>query len=306
MTEAPSVVFLFDVDNTLVDNDRVQAHLKEHLAQTYGTATRDRYWDILEELREELGYVDYLGALERYRIEALHRPEVLRMSIWLVDYPFADRLYPGALDAVKHVQQWGTPVILSDGDAVFQPRKVERSGLWRAFDGRVLIYIHKEQELDDVARLYPADHYVMIDDKLRILSAVKKIWGERVTTVFPKQGHYAFDPDDTGRVSARRYRACQDQRSRYLRSACIAQEEIGGDRHFKNAALAGRRGDCDLTTANRPPQRRSRVTAVARFPGQTSRCNLKRPSSSLTTRWHSNCLWAVARTRNVCRTYRGD
>ena len=195
MTETPSVVFLFDVDNTLVDNDRVQAHLKEHLAQTYGAATRDRYWEILEELREKLGYVDYLGALERYRIEALHRPEVLRMSSWLVDYPFADRLYPGALDAVKRVQQWGTPVVLSDGDAVFQPRKVERSGLWHAFDGRVLIYIHKEQELDDVARLYPADHYVMIDDKLRILSTVKKIWGERVTTVFPKQGHYAFDPD---------------------------------------------------------------------------------------------------------------
>ena len=195
MTEAPRVVFLFDVDNTLVDNDRVQADLKEHLAQTYGPATRDRYWDILEELRQELGYVDYLGALERYRVEALHRPEVLRMSSWLVDYPFADRLYPGALDAVKHVQQWGTHVILSDGDAVFQPRKVERSGLWRAFDGRVLIYIHKEEELDDVARLYPADHYVMIDDKLRILSAVKKIWGERVTTVFPKQGHYALDPE---------------------------------------------------------------------------------------------------------------
>ena len=195
MTEAPRVVFLFDVDNTLVDNDRVQAHLKEHLAQTYGDATRDRYWAILEELREELGYVDYLGALERYRVEALHRPEVLRMSSWLVDYPFADRLYPGALDAVKHVQKWGTHVILSDGDAVFQPRKVERSGLWRAFDGRVLIYIHKEEELDDVARLYPADHYVMIDDKLRILSAVKKIWGDRVTTVFPKQGHYALDPE---------------------------------------------------------------------------------------------------------------
>jgi len=195
MTEPPRVVFLFDVDNTLVDNDRVQADLKEHLAQTYGPATRDRYWDILEELRQELGYVDYLGALERYRVEALHRPEVLRMSSWLVDYPFADRLYPGALDAVKHAQQWGTHVVLSDGDAVFQPRKVERSGLWRAFDGRVLIYIHKEEELDDVARLYPADHYVMIDDKLRILSAVKKIWGERVTTVFPKQGHYALDPE---------------------------------------------------------------------------------------------------------------
>jgi FMN phosphatase YigB (HAD superfamily) len=127
-------------------------------------------------------------------VEDLHRPEVLKMSSWLVDYPFADRLYPRALDAVKHVQQWGTTVILSDGDAVFQPRKVERSGLWRAFEDRVLIYVHKEQELDDVTRLYPADHYVMIDDKLRILAEVKKIWGERVTTVFPKQGHYALDP----------------------------------------------------------------------------------------------------------------
>jgi haloacid dehalogenase-like hydrolase len=193
MTKTPDVVFLFDVDNTLIDNDRVQAHLSEHLEQTYGAATRDRYWEIFEQLRSELGYADYLGALERYRMEDLHRPEVLRMSSWLVDYPFADRLYPRALDAVKHVQQWGTIVILSDGDAVFQPRKVERSGLWQAFENRVLIYIHKEQELDDVGRLYPADHYVLIDDKLRILSAVKKFWGESVTTVFPKQGHYALD-----------------------------------------------------------------------------------------------------------------
>jgi len=193
MTDTPDVVFLFDVDNTLIDNDRVQAHLSEHLEQTYGAATRDRYWEIFEQLRSEVGYADYLGALERYRLEDLHRPEVLRMSSWLVDYPFADRLYPRALDAVKHVQQWGTIVILSDGDAVFQPRKVERSGLWQAFENRVLIYIHKEQELDDVGRLYPADHYVLIDDKLRILSAVKKFWGESVTTVFPKQGHYALD-----------------------------------------------------------------------------------------------------------------
>jgi hypothetical protein len=188
-----TVVFLFDVDNTLIDNDRVQAHLSEHLERTYGAATRDRYWEIFEQLRSELGYADYLGALERYRTEDLHRPEVLRMSSWLVDYPFADRLYPRALDAVRHVQQWGTVVILSDGDAVFQPRKVERSGLWHLFENRVLIYIHKEQELDDVRRLYPADHYVLIDDKLRILSAVKKFWGESVTTVFPKQGHYALD-----------------------------------------------------------------------------------------------------------------
>jgi FMN phosphatase YigB (HAD superfamily) len=194
MIKMPVVVFLFDVDNTLIDNDRVQADLKEHLEQMYGVSARDRYWEILEELRDELGYVDYLGALERFRIEHMHRPEVLRMSSWLVDYPFTDRLYPGALSAVKHAQQRGTAVILSDGDAVFQPRKVERSGLWQAFENRVLIYIHKELELDYVERLYPADHYVFIDDKLRILAAVKKIWGQRVTTVFPKQGHYAFDP----------------------------------------------------------------------------------------------------------------
>src|SRR6516164_2213427 len=194
MSKTAAVVFLFDVDNTLLDNDLVQSHLKEHLADAYGAPAGDRYWDILEGLRSELGYVDYLGALERFRVEEIHRPDVLRMSSWLVDYPFADRLYPGALDAVKHVQQWGPAVILSDGDAVFQPRKVERSGLWRAVDDRVLIYIHKECELESVERLYPADHYVLIDDKLRILDAVKKIWRERVTTVFPKQGHYALDP----------------------------------------------------------------------------------------------------------------
>jgi len=194
MAARHDVVFLFDVDNTLLDNDRVQTHLSEHLADNYGAAARDRYWEILRGLVDELGYVDYLGALERYRIEALHRPEVLRMSSWLVDYPFAERLFAGAVDAVWHVQQWGPAVILSDGDAVFQPRKVERSGLWKAVGGRVLIYIHKERELQYVERLYPADHYVLIDDKLRILAEVKKIWGEQVTTVFAKQGHYALDP----------------------------------------------------------------------------------------------------------------
>jgi len=190
----PDIVFLFDIDNTLVDNDHVQADLKNHLATTYGPEARDRYWEILEQLRTELGYVDYLGALERYRLEALHRPEILRMSNWMIDYPFADRVYPGAMNAVRHVRQWGLPVVLSDGDAVFQPRKVERSGIWKEFEGRVLIYIHKEEELDDVERLYPARHYVLIDDKLRILSVAKKIWGDRVTTIFPKQGHYALDP----------------------------------------------------------------------------------------------------------------
>lgn len=194
MTGISDLIVLFDVDNTLLNNDRVQADLGEHLLSVYGAATRDRYWTIFEDLRRELGYADYLGALERYRIEALHDPRVLRMASWLVDYPFADRLYPGALDAVRHAQKFGRAVILSDGDAVFQPRKVERSGIWREVDNHVLIYIHKEQELADVERLYPARHYVMIDDKLRILTAMKQIWGERLTTVFPRQGHYATDP----------------------------------------------------------------------------------------------------------------
>lgn len=193
------IVFLFDVDNTLIDNDRVQDDLKAHLAENYGAAARDRYWQILEELRGTLGYVDYLGALERYRVEALHRPELLRMSSWLVDYPFAERLYPGALAAVAQVRPWGPSVILSDGDAVFQPRKVERSGLWRAVEDRVLIYIHKERELDDVERFYPARHYVLVDDKLRILAAVKNIWRARVTTVFVQQGHYAFDAEEVAK-----------------------------------------------------------------------------------------------------------
>jgi FMN phosphatase YigB (HAD superfamily) len=188
-------VFLFDVDNTLLNNDRVQADLDVHMGVEHGTAARTRYWEIFEVLRNELGYADYLGALNRYRLEEMHDPRLLRISNWLVDYPFADRVYPGAFDAVKHAQQIAPVVILSDGDAVFQPRKVERSGLGRAVDDHVLIYIHKEEELDDVERLYPAEHYVMIDDKLRILDAVKKIWGDRVTTVFPQQGHYATDPE---------------------------------------------------------------------------------------------------------------
>jgi FMN phosphatase YigB (HAD superfamily) len=189
------IVFLFDVDNTLLNNDRVQADLDVHMGVEHGTAARTRYWEIFETLRSELGYTDYLGALNRYRLEEMHDPRLLRISNWLVDYPFADRVYPGAFDAVKHAQQFAPVVILSDGDAVFQPRKVERSGLGRAFDGHVLIYVHKEEELDDVERLYPAKHYVMIDDKLRILDTTKKIWGDRVTTVFPRQGHYATDSE---------------------------------------------------------------------------------------------------------------
>ncbi|HEX2939522.1 MAG TPA: HAD family hydrolase, partial [Rhodopila sp.] len=190
------LVFLFDVDNTLLDNDQVQRDLSQHLTQHYGQAARDRYWTLFEELRSTLGYADYLGALQRYRLEALHNPKVLRIANWLADYPFAERVYPGAIDAVRHVAAWGRTVILSDGDAAFQPRKVDRSGLWRAFGDNVLIYVHKEQVLDDVERLYPARRYVMIDDKLRILSSIKRSWGDRVTTIFPRQGHYAFDPEE--------------------------------------------------------------------------------------------------------------
>ena len=193
MADAADFIFLFDVDNTLLDNDRITADLSEYLTLAYGATARDRYWAIFEQLRAELGYADYLGALERYRLEALHDPRILHMACWLIDYPFADRVFPGAFDAVAHVRRWGDPVILSDGDAVFQPRKIERSGLWRAFEGRVLIYIHKEQELNDVERWRPARHYVLIDDKLRILAAIKQAWGDKVTTVFVKQGHYASD-----------------------------------------------------------------------------------------------------------------
>ena len=189
-------VFLFDVDNTLLDNDHVQRDLSDHLASNYGQQSRDRYFTLFEELRGTLGYADYLGALQRYRLEELHNPKVLRIANWLADYPFADRLYPNALEVVRHVAAWGPTVIFSDGDAAFQPRKVERSGLWRAFEDNVLIYVHKEHALDDVERLYPSRRYVMFDDKLRILEALKQQWGDRVRTVFPRQGHYAFDPEE--------------------------------------------------------------------------------------------------------------
>jgi FMN phosphatase YigB (HAD superfamily) len=193
MTSPNEVVFLFDVDNTLLDNDRVQDDLRNHLEREFGAGSRDRYWAIFEELRAELGYTDYLGALQRYRLEDLCDPRLLMMSSFLVDYPFANRLYPGSLDVLEHVRAWGPRVILSDGDVVFQPRKVQRSGLWEAVEGQVLIYIHKEQMLDDVEGSYPARHYVMVDDKLRILAAMKRIWGNRLTTVWPRQGHYALD-----------------------------------------------------------------------------------------------------------------
>ena len=194
MTAPNDVVVLIDCDNTLLDNDLVQVDLKAHLAREFGIENRDRYWAILEQLRAEVGYVDYLGALQRYRVATASDPRLLLMSSFLVDYPFASRLYPGALEAIRHLRTWGLTVILSDGDVVFQPRKIQRSGLWEAVEGRVLIYIHKEQTLDAVAERYPARHYVMVDDKLRILAAMKQAWQGRLTTVFPRQGHYALDP----------------------------------------------------------------------------------------------------------------
>jgi FMN phosphatase YigB (HAD superfamily) len=194
MTLPHPIVFLIDVDNTLLDNDGIQQDLKDHLERTYGPAARERYWRILEDLFAELGYRDYIGALQRYRVEHPREVELLSMSSFLIDYPFPDRLYPGALAVLKRLRSFAPTVLLSDGDVVFQPRKVERAGLSDAVDGRVLIYIHKEEALDDVERRYPAEHYVLVDDKLRILDAVKQFWGERVTTVFPRQGAYAHDP----------------------------------------------------------------------------------------------------------------
>jgi hypothetical protein len=190
----PNLVFLFDVDNTLLNNDRIITDLKRYLEQKVGPERQQRYWDIFEQLRSELGYADYLGALQRYRNENPRDLGLLTVSRFLIKYPFATRLYCDSLDAIEHVKQWGKAAVLSDGDVVFQPLKVERSGIADEVDG-VMIYIHKEEELSDVERRFPADHYVLIDDKIRILTDVKKIWGSKVTTVFPRQGHYALDPE---------------------------------------------------------------------------------------------------------------
>ena len=196
------IVFFFDVDNTLLDNDRVTHDLRKYLEHEVGLERSTHYWQIFEQLRSELGYADYLGALQRYRIAYPHDTHLLALSTYLVNYPFANRLYPNSLDVLDHCKQWGPVVILSDGDVVFQPRKIERSGLFEAVDKNILIYIHKELELADVERRYPADHYVMVDDKLRILTAMKQAWGERLTTVFPVQGHYALDAAEVAKYQA--------------------------------------------------------------------------------------------------------
>ncbi|HRH44770.1 MAG TPA: hypothetical protein PKY82_24240 [Pyrinomonadaceae bacterium] len=193
------IVFLFDVDNTLLDNDRVSKDLRAFLAKEVGEKRNNRYWEIFEQLRSELGYADYLGALQRYRVENPYDSHLLALSNYLINYPFANRLFPNSLDALEHCKQFGKVVILTDGDVVFQPRKIERSGLLEAVEKNILIYIHKEHELHDVERRYPAKHYVLVDDKIRILSAIKAIWGDKVTTVFPKQGHYALDEKEVAK-----------------------------------------------------------------------------------------------------------
>jgi hypothetical protein len=202
MAAGSSVIFLFDVDNTLLDNDRVTRDLRRFLEGEVGAQRSQRYWAIFEQLRKELGYADYLGAIQRYRQEHPEDCHILSMSTYFIDYPFANRLLPGSLDVLERVRAWGRPVILTDGDAVFQPRKLQRSGLQEAVESHILIYIHKEEQLDDVERRYPADHYVLVDDKVRILAAVKGVWGDRVTTVFVRQGHYAVDAHEVGKYPA--------------------------------------------------------------------------------------------------------
>ena len=202
MSQPAPLVVLFDVDNTLLDNDAIQNDLSVHLEREFGREHRDRYWSIFEALRAQLGYADYLGALQRYRLENLDQPQLLLMSSFLIDYPFASRLYPHALEVLAHCRRFGPTVILSDGDVVFQPRKVRRSGLWDAVEGRVLIYLHKERMLDSVKQRYPASRYVMVDDKLRILTAMKGAWGASLTTIFPRQGHYARDPQQSAAYPA--------------------------------------------------------------------------------------------------------
>ncbi len=192
------VVFLLDADNTLLDGDRMVDDLRDHLKSEFGVNSAQRYWAIFDALREEIGYVDYLGALQLYRLDVeqsnVDEQRLLMMASFLIDYPFADRLYARSLEVITHLGRFGQTVILSDGDVVFQQRKLQRSGLWHAVEGRVLVYVHKEQMLDAVQRHYPARHYVMVDDKLRILTVMKTIWQERLTTVFARQGHYALDP----------------------------------------------------------------------------------------------------------------
>ncbi|GAC1330427.1 MAG: hypothetical protein NVS9B2_16960 [Steroidobacteraceae bacterium] len=192
MLNSGEVIFLLDVDNTLLDNDRFAADLSDRLEQAFGAPERARYWAIFGRLREQLGLADYLGSLQEFRNGLDDHPDLLAMSEFLLEYPFSARLFPRALEAVRHLGTLGRPVVLSDGDVVFQPRKIQRSGIWDAVEGRVLVYVHKERVLDHMQQRYPAAHYVMVDDKPNLLAAMKSSLKVRLTTVFVRQGHYAL------------------------------------------------------------------------------------------------------------------
>ena len=192
MLNTGDVIFLLDVDNTLLDNDRFAVDLGDRLEQAFGASERARYWEIFGRLREQLGLADYLASLQAFRTGLDDHPDLLAMSEFLLEYPFAARLFPRALEAVAHLDTLGRPVALSDGDIVFQPRKIQRSGIWDAVRGRVMIYLHKERVLDHMQQRYPAKHYVMVDDKPNLLAAMKSVLKERLTTVFVRQGHYAL------------------------------------------------------------------------------------------------------------------
>ena len=199
MNAPHDIVFLFDVDDTLLDNDAINADLDAHIERAFGADAPKLYRDIYESLRDEVHYADYLGAIQRFRVHCGDEVRAQDLGAYLLEYPFAERLYPRALDAIEQVSRFGPAVVLSDGDAVLQPRKISASGIAGAVDGRVLVYVHKETMLDDVERRFPAHHYVMIEDKLRVLDALKQHWRERLTTVFVRQGHYAHDPDEVAK-----------------------------------------------------------------------------------------------------------
>jgi FMN phosphatase YigB (HAD superfamily) len=188
-------VYLLDVDNTLLDNDRFSADLDAHLVRALGVEGRARYRGLYRSVREQRGYADYLEPLQQMRRDFEADPDLLQVSGFLLDYPFADRVYPDVPQMLAALRTRGIVVILSDGDIVFQPRKIQRSGLWDAVQGGVLVYVHKEHMLDAVQKAYPARHYVMVDDKPRLLAAIKALLRARVTTVFVRQGHYAVDAD---------------------------------------------------------------------------------------------------------------
>jgi len=199
---AASTAFLLDVDNTLLDNDRFAADLGDRVESCFGAAQRARYWDIFAQRRTALGLADYLGSLQEFRAGLDDDPQLLDMSQYVLEYPFATRLFPRALEAIAHLRTLGSPVVLSDGDIVFQPRKIQRSGIWEAVEGRVMIYVHKEKVLDHMQRRFPAEHYVMVDDKANLLAAMKSVLGARLTTVFVRQGHYALAAESNSVVPA--------------------------------------------------------------------------------------------------------